>query len=80
MITNRPAVSFYLFLITSILFFSLTEVILESSESTVEILLKKDDLVDGIENLPNVMKNINLPIRDQNLHLIQPQRFTLRHC
>ena len=33
---------------------SLTEVILESSESTVEILLKKDDLVDGIENLPNV--------------------------
>ena len=33
---------------------SLTEVILESSESTVEVLLKKDHLVEGIENLPNV--------------------------
>lgn len=33
---------------------SLTEVILESSESSVEVLLKKDELVSGIENLPNV--------------------------
>ena len=33
---------------------SLTEVILESSESTVEVKLKKENLVEGIENLPNV--------------------------
>lgn len=33
---------------------SLTEVILESSESTVEVKLKKENLVEGIENLPTI--------------------------
>lgn len=33
---------------------SLTETILESSESTVEILLNKDSLVEGITSLPNI--------------------------
>lgn len=34
---------------------SLNEVILEDSESSVNIKLEKDDLVDGIESLPNVL-------------------------
>ncbi len=34
---------------------SLKEVILESSASPVEILLKKDALVEGVENLPSVL-------------------------
>ena len=34
---------------------SLTETILESSESTVEVLLKKELLVEGITNLPNIL-------------------------
>ena len=33
---------------------SLTETILESNESSVEVLLKKESLVEGIENLPNI--------------------------
>ena len=34
---------------------SLTDTILEANESTVEVLLKKESLVEGIDNLPNIL-------------------------